>query len=104
MAPKKSSPRKFVVVRTYSAGVHTGELIEKRDTANGRLIVVLANSRRLWRWNGANSLNEVALRGVSESYSRISEPVAETEIPDVIECLTATPEAQANLERSRWSA
>ena len=94
MAAKK----KFVVVRTYSAGVHVGELVE----LNGKE-VILANARRLWRWSGANTLNEVASKGVAED-SRISEPVSSVTLTEAIEVLATTSEAQANLERSRWGA
>jgi hypothetical protein len=54
---------KKVIIRTHSAGVHYGELIEKDGKE-----VILKNSRRLWYWETANkgiSLSEVALAGVS---------------------------------------
>ncbi len=106
MAAKKQTKKtgKFVVVRSYAAGVHVGTLVESRDSESGRAIVTLKNARRLWRWRGANSLHEVALRGVAEEYTRLSEAVAEVEVRDVLEVITATPEARANLERSRWAA
>lgn len=102
-AKKKSSKSQFVVIRSYAAGVHCGELLRKRDSG-GRMVVVLANARRLWRWRGANSLNEVATKGVAEDWTRLSEPTPEVEISDVLEIHAATPEARANLERSRWAA
>lgn len=101
MAAKKGS-KQFVVVRSYAAGVHCGELISKRDSG-GRMVVVLANARRLWRWRGANTLNEVATKGVAEDYTRLSDPTPEVEVSDVLEIHAATPEARANLERSRWA-
>lgn len=96
MAAKKPQ---FVVVRTYSAGVHTGELVEQ----NGKL-VQLANARRLWRWKGANTLNEVASKGVSDEYTRLSEPVASVTLTEAIEVLSTTAEARRSLEKSRWGA
>lgn len=89
----------FVVVRTYSAGVHVGKLVSRRGCD-----VVLTNARRLWRWRGANTLNEVALRGVAEEYTRISEPVDSITLTEAIEVLVTTKMAAANLSRSRWSA
>ena len=102
-APRGKAPKahggKFVVVRTYSAGVHVGTLVSH----NG-LDVVLAGARRLWRWRGANSLHEVALRGVAEEYTRLSEPVDEIALTEAVEVITCTPEARDNLVRSRWGA
>lgn len=90
---------KFVVCRTYSAGVHMGTLV----SSSGK-VAVLKDARRLWRWNGANSLHEVALKGVDETYSRISEPVAEIELTEVVEKIPCSDAAKANLTRSRWGA
>lgn len=44
----------YVVVRTYSAGVHAGELVSQ----NGKE-VTLKNARRIWYWRGANTLHEI---------------------------------------------
>ena len=96
MVASKSGP--FVVVRTYSAGVHVGTLVSRKGTE-----VVLRDARRLWRWNGANTLHEVALHGVSETYTRLSEPVPEIVLTEAIEVLTASKDAEANLTRSRWA-
>jgi hypothetical protein len=94
--------QQFVVVRSYSAGVHVGVLTSKRDNG-GRMVVTLANARRLWRWRGANTLHEVALRGVAQDYTRLSEAIPEIEVADVVEVISAAPEARINLERSRWA-
>ena len=59
-----------VIIRTYSAGVHIGE-IESSDNTT----VVLINARRLWCWKGAFTLNAVATEGVDRRNSRISKPV-----------------------------
>ena len=85
------------LIRTYSAGVHVGNL----KSHDGK-VVVLTNARRIWRWRGANTLHELALRGCDESYSRISEPVAEITLTEAIEIIPVAADAQANLSRSRW--
>ena len=97
-AMSKKEKAKFVVVRCYGAGVHVGTLV--RQDAK---LVVLQNARRLWRWQGANTLNEVALRGVAQEYTRLSEPVSEVTLSDVIEVLATTADAEANLSVSRWA-
>ncbi len=88
----------FVVVRTYTAGVHMGTLKEMSGTA-----VLLEDARRLWRWNGAFSLNEVSQKGVAET-SRISEPVPAILLTQAIEVLPCSPQAKKNLSRSRNGA
>jgi hypothetical protein len=94
-----ASVKKFVVVRTYSAGVHCGYLVSRKGKE-----VVLSNARRIWRWRGANTLNEVATKGVDEVWSRISEPAVEVVLTEAIEVLSVTKKAQNNLSRSRWGA
>lgn len=88
----------FVVVRTYSAGVHVGTLA----AADGK-VVTLTDARRVWRWRGANTLNELATRGADDGYTRISEPVASITLTEAIEIIPATEAAARNLSRSRWA-
>lgn len=101
-APKKAAPkapkRPLVVVRTYSAGVHIGELVSRKG-----IEVTLANARRLWRWRGAYTLNEVALHGVAQEYTRISEPVPSIELTQAIEVIPVAPAAVESLTNSRWA-
>jgi hypothetical protein len=52
---------KMVIIRTYSAGVHFGELVSQEGKE-----VVLKNARRIWSWRGANTLNEVSLVGYGD--------------------------------------
>lgn len=47
------SKLRYVIVRTYSAGVFAGNLVSR----NGRE-VVLSDARRLWYWAGAASLSQ----------------------------------------------
>lgn len=72
-----------VIVRTYSAGVHIGTLVSREGRE-----VVLKNARRLWRWRGANSLNEVAISGVERtSRTRISSSVPLITLLEAIEVI-----------------
>lgn len=92
---------KFVVVRTRNAGVHCGIL---RQCHTGQCTVVeLAQARRVWRWRGANTLHELALHGASQDWTRISKPVEEIFLSEVIEVIPCTSEAEANLRQSRWA-
>lgn len=87
----------MVIVRTYSAGVHIGRLVSQDHT-----VVVLNDARRLWRWSGANTLNEVAIRGVDNDYTRISEPVSRVILTEAIEIISVSDAAVDNLCTSRW--
>jgi len=89
----------FVIVRTYSAGVHVGTLLESSGTA-----VLPGQSSRIWRWRGANTLDELSLYGADEGHTRISEPVARKMLTEAIEIIPCTEKAKANLGRPRWPA
>lgn len=92
------NPGDLVLVRTYSAGVHIGKFVSREGT-----VVTLNESRILWRWTDANTLREVANHGVSEEYTRLSEPIEEGILTEAIEIIkVVSPEAQKNLTRSRW--
>ena len=97
MATKKVAKLPYVVVRTYSAGVHCGELVSR----NGKE-VTLQNARRIWRWYGANTLNEVALFGVADN-SRVSEPVARLVLTEAIEIIDATADGESSLRAATWT-
>jgi hypothetical protein len=51
----------YVIVRTYSAGVHFG-IISSRAGKE----VTLKNARRIWYWDGAASLSQLAIDGTSK--------------------------------------
>lgn len=87
---------KYVVVRTYSAGVHIGVLRERAGKE-----VVLGDARRLWSWSGALTLNEVATAGVG-SGTKIAEPVPEISLTEAIEIITCTEGAEKNLRAAKW--
>jgi hypothetical protein len=95
---KQTASGKYVVIRTYSAGVHCGELVS-RDGKEA----TLRNARRIWRWQGANTLSEIANRGVGDG-SRVSETVSEITLTEVIEVITASDAGQKNLEAAKWAA
>lgn len=78
----------FVLIRTYSAGVHFGTL----QSRNGKE-VCLINARRLWQWSGALSLSEVAMKGINISASKISVPVDEIELTEAIEVIKVSKES-----------
>ena len=87
----------YVVVRTYSAGVHVGELAS-RDGKE----VILHEARRIWSWSGANSLHEIAGGGVGPK-SRVSCPVNTITLTEAIEVLVCSEAGEANLRAAVWA-
>ena len=71
---KKTTTKKlpYVVVRTYSAGVHVGELKSRKGKE-----VVLINARRLWKWCGAFTLSELKTqqRELDQALATLTEQV-----------------------------
>lgn len=89
----------IVVVRTYSAGVHVGRVIERRTSKE----IKLGGAVRVWRWKGANTLHELALHGASlTEFTRISEAVSEITLTEAIEVILCSAEGAENLLKSRW--
>lgn len=90
---KKTKTRPYVVVRTYSAGVFAGELVSRKGQE-----VALTNARRLWYWNGAASLSQLALEGVSKPGDcKFAVPV-NVVLTQAIEILSTTPKARKCIE------
>lgn len=87
----------YVVVRTYSAGVHVGEFV----TRNGRE-VTLRNARRIWSWEGAYTLHEVAAVGVGPG-SRVSVAVPSIDLTEAIEVIECTEAGEASLQEAVWT-
>jgi hypothetical protein len=92
MAAKKAA-KPYVMVRTYSAGVFAGTL-EKRDGKE----VELSNARRIWYWQGAASLSQLAQEGTSKPDGcRFPPEVSHVVLTEAIEILDVTPEARASI-------
>lgn len=92
---------RFVIVRTYSAGVFAG-VLESRVGQE----VVLMNARRLWYWAGAASLSELAVSGTSQPKKcKFPTAVSRVELLQAIEILDVTSQARASIEAVPvWSA
>lgn len=82
-----------VLIRTFSAGVHFGYL----KSRNGKE-VELVNSRRVYYWDGAASLSQMAVDGVSEpkncKFSVVTPSIVLTE---AIEIIPISTKAHSNL-------
>lgn len=90
----------YVIVRTYSAGVFAG-LLKKR---NGKE-VEMTKARRLWYWDGAASLSQLAAEGVSKPQNcKFAVPV-DVILTEAIEILPCTPKAIKSIASvAEWRA
>jgi len=102
MAKKKVSKKavnkaigpRYVIVRTYSAGVFAGYLKSRTGQE-----VVMTNARRIWYWKGAASLSQLAIDGTSDPNNcKFPEAVPQVELMQAIEILDVTPKAQKSIE------
>ncbi len=88
------SENRYVIVRTYSAGVFAGEL----ESRNGKE-AVMRNARRLWYWVGAASLSQLAMEGTKNPKEcKFPCRVDRIELTEAIEILDVTPAARASIE------
>ena len=79
----------YIIVRTRSAGVHAGELVSKLKD-----ITVLKNARRLYYWDGAATLSQLAMEGVSKPENcKFPCEVTEIELLGTIERIPCTQAA-----------
>lgn len=83
---------KFVIIRTYSAGVHVGYLKEF-DARNN--CVRLADSRRIWSWEGAFTLSEIANNGIKGG--KLSVFINDIVLTGVCEILPTTEQVEKKL-------
>ena len=80
---------KVCVIRANGAGVFFGEIIKQDGDT-----VLVKDARRLWYWDGANSLSELAESGTSKPLScQFPVIVGEVMIFKVLEIIKATDQA-----------
>ena len=85
---------RYVIVRTYSAGVFAGYLKER----NGKEVVML-NARRIWSWAGAASLSQLATDGTSKPEScKFPCEVSRIELTEAIEIIDVTEKAEKSIK------
>ena len=89
--------KRAVLIRSRDAGVHFGILEKEEFTPSGK-VVTLSKTRRVYYWDGAASLSQMALEGVAKPDNcKISVILESNEIVNVIETLPLTKKAFDNL-------
>lgn len=85
----------WVIIRTYSAGVHFG-VLNRREGKE----VELTNARRIWYWDGAASLSQMAVDGVSKPENcKFSVVVPSITLTEAIEVIPCTEKAVKSINR-----
>ena len=114
--PVKKSPAKkstkdtksklpYVIVRCSQAGVHAGYLVSDKG---GR--IVLKDARRIWYWDGAASISEIAVYGCNptkQANCRFAAKVAKLVLfeRDACELVFATDVGRKMIEgQAEWRA
>jgi hypothetical protein len=93
--------KKYVIVRTYSAGVFAG-ILEARTGKEVRL----SDARRIWYWEGAASLSELAMRGTSKPENcKFPIAVKSVILTEAIEIIPTTAKAEKSIRGVKiWTA
>ena len=88
---KKPKGLTYCIVRTYSAGVFAGLYDRNVKGKEGTVF----EARRLWYWDGACSLSQLANEGTKKPGDcRFAQVVSEIDLKEVIEVLLCTSEAE----------
>ena len=91
--PMPAPKSRYVIVRTYSAGVFAGTLVSRKGKE-----AVLTNARRIWYWTGAASLSQLAVDGTSSPKTcKFPCAVPRVELTEAIEIIDVTPKAQKSI-------
>jgi len=86
----------YVMIRTYSAGVHCGYM----KSREGKEIVLL-DSIRIWKWSGAASLSQLAMEGTNNpSDCKFGMPITTSHLlTEAIEVIEMTETAKQNIQK-----
>ena len=88
---------KYCIVRGREFGVFAGTV----DTVDGNR-VLLKNARRLWYWDGAASISQIAMEGVkAPGNCKFTMTVESILLADYIEIIPATEQAKAIIDEVR---
>lgn len=89
----------YCIVRTYSAGVFAG-YVEKREGKE----VTIRKVRRIWYWDGANSLSQLAVDGTLKPENcKFACEVDKIIVTEAIEVIPCTEKARKSImEVEEW--
>ena len=86
------------IIRANRAGVFYGEVIRTKDGQSG-VIATIKDCRRIWYWDGAASISQLALEGTKRpSECKFTVTIPEMTVMDVIEIIPCTDAACASID------
>lgn len=90
----KMNKATYYIVRSDRAGVFVGNIKSRKGSE-----VTMTNVRRVWYWDGAASLSQMAMEGVKRPNScKFTVTVTEMTILGVIEIIPCEEEAKRNIK------
>ena len=90
----KHDGMEYCIVRTYSAGVFAGYV----ESRNGQEVVV-RTARRIFYWDGAASLSQLAMSGTSKPQNcKFPEAVDKVTLLQAIEIIPCSEKAKKSIE------
>lgn len=103
--PIDEAKNPYILIRADRAGVFVGNLISRTPTGATET-VVLSNCRRIFYWDGAASISQLALTGPSKPKNcKFPAPVDNHTVLGVIEILPVTEAAKKAIEAVQvWQA
>ena len=85
---------KYCIIRADRAGVFAGTLKDRNGSE-----VTLTNARRLWYWDGAASISQLAVDGTkAKGNCKFTITVPEILVLDVIEIIPCSEAAEASIK------
>ena len=93
--------KQYYIVRTYSAGVFAGYIESRKGEET-----VMTQARRIWRWEGAASLSQLAMEGTAKPNDcKFPIPMDRVILLRTIEVIEATEKARLSIASVPvWSA
>lgn len=89
---------KKVIIRADRAGVFYGTLVSKTDSVSGTE-VELKDCRRIWYWDGAASISQLAVEGTTNPQKcKFTVTVPSISVMQVIEIIPCTEKAINSIE------
>lgn len=83
----------YVIVRTYSAGVHAGKLVRREGKE-----CTLVDTRRIYYWAGAATLSELASRGSSKpGECKFPKAIDRIDLTEAIEYIPCSQEGETSI-------
>ena len=84
---------KYCIVRTYAAGVFAGYV----ESRNGQEVII-RDVRRIWYWDGAASLSQLAKDGTAKPENcKFAVEVSKIEVLQAIEIIECTAKAKKSI-------